>query len=70
MLPINSLTAADSIIISVQVEYLPAKGMGLLIKTINKIKRHLNPSLKVRGILVTKTDERTSLFKKIRAYIH
>jgi len=70
MLPINSLTAADSIIIPVQAEYLPAKGMGLLIKTINKIKRHLNPSLKVRGILVTMTDERTNLSKKIRADIH
>jgi len=44
--------------------------MGLLIKTINKIKRHLNPSLKVRGILVTMTDERTNLSKKIRADIH
>lgn len=61
MLTINALAAADSAIIPVQAQYLPAKGMTQLVKTIGKIKRQINPSLKVDGILLTLVDKRTNL---------
>jgi chromosome partitioning protein len=70
MLTINALTAADSVIVPVQAEYLSAKGMDLLLHTVQRIKRHLNPDLAIRGVLVTMTDERTNLSKQIRSDIH
>jgi len=46
MITINALTAADQVIIPVQSHYLPAKGMNQLIKTVNKVKRQVNPKLR------------------------
>jgi chromosome partitioning protein len=63
MLTINALAAADSVIIPVQAQYLPAKGMTQLVKTIGKVRRQINPSLKVDGILLTLVDSRTNLAK-------
>ena len=53
MLTINALTAADSVIIPVQAQYLPAKGLEQLLRTITRVKRQLNPKLEVDGILLT-----------------
>ena len=64
MLTINALTAADSVIIPVQAHYLPAKGMTQLMKTINKVKRQINPALKVDGVLLTLVDGRTNLARQ------
>ena len=50
MLTINALTAADSVIIPVEAEYLSAKGMELLLRSVAMTKRKLNPSLKIDGI--------------------
>ncbi len=63
MLTINALAAADSVIVPVQAQYLPAKGMIQLMKTIGKIRRRINPKLKVEGILLTLADMRTNLAK-------
>jgi chromosome partitioning protein len=63
MLTINALAAADSVIIPVQAQYLPAKGMTQLIRTINKVKKQINPSLKIDGALLTLADMRTNLAK-------
>lgn len=63
MLTINALAAADSVIVPVQAQYLPAKGMIQLMKTIGKIQRRINPKLKVEGILLTLADMRTNLAK-------
>ena len=52
MITVNALTAADSVIIPVQASYLPIKGLGQLIKSISMVKKHLNPSLGVDGILI------------------
>ena len=60
MITINALAASDSVIVPVQAQYLPAKGMTQLMKTIGKVKK-LNPSLKVDGILLTLADMRTNL---------
>lgn len=61
MITINALAAADSVIVPVQAQYLPAKGMTQLMKTIGKVKKQLNPALKVDGILLTLDDMRTNL---------
>lgn len=61
MITINALAAADSVIVPVQAQYLPAKGMIQLMRTIGKIQRRINPALKVEGILLTLADMRTSL---------
>jgi len=63
MITINALAAADSVIIPVQAHYLPAKGMTQLMKTITKVRRQINPQLKVEGILLTLADMRTNLAK-------
>jgi len=65
MMTINSLTAADSVIIPVQAEFLPTKGMTQLIQTINRVRKHINPDLKVEGILITLADGRTNLTSEI-----
>ena len=59
MLTINALTAADSVIIPVQADYLPARGLEQLLKTVARVKRQLNPKLEVDGILLTMEDNRT-----------
>jgi chromosome partitioning protein len=61
MVTLNALAAADSVIIPVQAQYLPAKGMTQLFQTVSKVKRHINPSLKIDGILLTLVDSRTNL---------
>ena len=61
MLTINALAAADSMIVPVQAQYLPLKGMTQLMKTIGKVQRQLNPELKIDGALLTLADMRTRL---------
>ena len=59
----HALTAADSVIIPVQAQYLPAKGMTQLLSTIAKVKKHTNRNLTIDGILLTLVDGRTNLAK-------
>ncbi len=66
MVTINSLAAADSVIIPVQAQYLSAKGMTQLIQTISKVKRQINPKLKIDGVLLTLVDGRTNLAKSTK----
>jgi chromosome partitioning protein len=61
MITINALAAADSVVVPVQAQYLPAKGMTQLMKTIGKVKKQINPALKVDGVLLTLADMRTNL---------
>ena len=61
MLTINALAVSDSVIVPVQAQYLPAKGMTQLMKTIGKVQRQINPVLKVDGGLLTLADMRTNL---------
>lgn len=63
MMTLNSLSAADSVIIPVQAHYLPAKCMTQLLRTVNKVKRHINPKLQIDGILLTIVDNRTNIAK-------
>ena len=65
MITINALAAADSVIIPVQSHYLPAKGMSQLLQTINRVKKNINPNLKIEGALLTMVDNRTNFAKDI-----
>lgn len=69
VLTVNALVAADSVIIPVQSQFLAAKGMMQLVKTIDKVKRQINPSLKIDGILLTLVDGRTNLSKSTKEAI-
>ena len=69
MLTINSLATADEVIIPVQAHYLPAKGLEQLITTVGKVKRQINPDLKIGGILLTMVDKRTKFAKDVSGQI-
>lgn len=69
MITLNALTASDSVIIPVQAQYLPAKGMTDLLQTINRVQRRLNPDLKVEGVLLTLVDGRTNMAKETASAI-
>lgn len=69
MLTINALAAADNVLIPVQAQYLPAKGLEQLLQTINKVRKQINPKLKIEGILLTMVDSRTNYAKDISALI-
>ena len=69
MLTVNALAAADNVIIPVQAQYLPAKGLEQLLQTVNKVKRQINPKLRIEGILLTMVDGRTNYAKDISALI-
>lgn len=61
MITLNALSASDGVIIPVQAQYLPAKGMTQLVSTISKVKKYINPNIKIDGILLTLVDNRTNL---------
>lgn len=69
MLTINALAAADTALIPVQAQYLSAKGLEQLLQTINKVHRQINPKLKIEGILLTMTDNRTNYGRQIDTLI-
>ena len=69
MLTINALAAADTTLIPVQAQYLSAKGLEQLLQTVGKVRRQINPKLKIEGILLTMTDSRTNYGKQIDSLI-
>src|SRR5438093_46999 len=69
LLTVNSLTAADGILIPVQCEYLALEGVSELVETLQRIQASLNPSLEVDGVLLTMFDERTNLSRQVVADI-
>ena len=65
MLTVNALAAADNVLIPVQAQYLSAKGLEQLLQTVNKVRRQINPKLRIEGILLTMVDGRTNYAKDI-----
>ena len=63
-LTINALTAADEVIIPIDPELFALTGLQALVDTIQKIKRKLNPSIEIGGILFTKCNKRTNLYRR------
>ena len=65
MLTVNTLAAADGVIIPVQTQYLSAKGMEQLLQTVGKVRRQINPKLKIAGVLLTMVDQRTNYAREV-----
>jgi chromosome partitioning protein len=61
ILTVNGLTAADSLLVPIQCEYFALEGVTELFETLARLKRELNPDLKIEGLLLTMYDERTNL---------
>ncbi len=69
MLTVNALAAANRLIVPVQAEYLPAKGLEQLLQTVGKVRRQINPKLLIDGILLTMVDSRTNFAREISALL-
>lgn len=69
MLTINMLAASDSVLVPVQAQYLSAKGLEQLLSTVGKVKRQINPKLRIEGVLLTMVDGRTNYAKEIAELI-
>ena len=65
LLTVNALTAAHSVLIPLQAEYYALEGLGQLLNTVKRIKRNLNPDLRIAGILLTMFDKRTNLAHQV-----
>lgn len=65
LLTVNTLTAADSIIIPIQCEYYALEGLGQLLNTIRLVQKHLNPKLQIEGVLLTMFDGRLNLSRQV-----
>lgn len=65
LITLNSLTAADSVLIPVQCEYYALEGLGQLLNTINIVRKHLNPTLEIEGVLLTMYDSRLRLSNQV-----
>lgn len=61
LLTLNSLTAADTILVPIQCEYYALEGLSQLMNTVRLVQRHLNPALDVEGVVLTMFDARTNL---------
>lgn len=65
LLTVNSLTAADSVLIPLQCEYLALEGLTQLIGSVRLVQDHLNPSLRIEGVLLTMFDARLNLSQQV-----
>lgn len=61
LLTLNSLTAADTILVPIQCEYYALEGLAQLMNTVKLVQKHLNPTLEVEGVVLTMFDSRTNL---------
>ncbi len=69
MLTVNALVAANAVIIPMQCEYFALEGLTALLSTIEKIRKYLNPGLKVEGLLRTMFDPRNNLANQVSAQL-
>ena len=67
MMTINALVAADSVLIPTQPNFLSTKGLNLLMRSVARVKKQINPKLRIDGILLTMVDGRTNNAKSIIA---
>lgn len=65
LLTLNALTAANSVLIPVQCEYYALEGLGQLLTTISIVRKHLNPTLEIEGVLLTMFDGRLRLSNQV-----
>ena len=65
LLTVNALVAADRVLIPLQCEYFALEGVSELTSTIQRVKRALNPSLEIEGVILTMVDERMNLTQQV-----
>lgn len=70
LLTVNALVAAEAVLIPVQCEFYAMEGLGRLMQTVERVRKSLNPSLAVEGILLTLFDGRNNLHKQVAEEIH
>jgi chromosome partitioning protein len=69
LLTINALTAADSVLVPIQCEYYALEGLGQLMSTIDLVREHLNTHLRLKGVVLTMFDGRTTLSADVSAEV-
>ena len=73
LLTLNALVAADAVLVPLQAEFYALEGLSHLVRTIQRVKRHLNPGLEIQGIVLTMFDRRNNLCdmvaRDVRAYM-
>lgn len=67
LLTLNALAASDSVLVPIQCEFLAIEGVSELLDTLMRIRRTINPTLAIEGILLTMYDDRTTLSKQVAA---
>ena len=67
LLTLNALAATDSVLVPIQSEYLALEGVSELFDTLMRLRRTINPSLAIEGIVLTMYDDRTTLSKQVAA---
>jgi chromosome partitioning protein len=67
LLTLNALAASDAVLVPIQCEYLAIEGVSELLDTLMRLRRTINPSLEIEGILLTMYDDRTTLSKQVAA---
>jgi chromosome partitioning protein len=65
LLTVNALAAADGVLVPIQCEYFALEGVSELMRTIEDVRRYLNPALAIEGVLLTMYDERTNLAQQV-----
>ncbi len=65
LLALNSLSAADSVLIPIQAEYYALEGLSQLLNTIELVKQRLNPGLEIEGVVLTMHDKRLNLSRQV-----
>jgi chromosome partitioning protein len=65
LLTLNALAAADGLLVPIQCEYFAMEGVSMLMSTVDEVRRFLNPSLTIDGVLLTMYDERTNLAQQV-----
>ena len=69
LLTVNALTAANSLIIPIQCEFFALEGLSQLMNTYKLVKKHLNPTIDIEGVVLTMTDARSNLVNQVSGEI-